>query len=233
MPAENRPMRLAAPILATLLATASPSAADPANVAPARSGTDGAAGRIVLAQQTYQAAMQQGDTILLLAAIRLARSVTVRQPTGWAKTTEGKPAADPVAGRAAAPDPASPQVLAIAQALAGEDYALQDIVYDLDAQRPHGRLPTAIKAMSDLAGGQTDTWRIALFGDVAAELGLIGDGDTTLDLTVTDDSGNVVCALPPGTTPALCRFTPARNGFFSVRIRNHGEVLNSYQLVGS
>jgi hypothetical protein len=226
-------MRRAAPILAALLTLASPATADPANVALVQSGTDGAAGRIVLAQQAYQTAMQRGDTVLLLAAIRLARSVTVRPPTGWTKTTTGEPAADPVVGRAAAPDPASPQVLAIAQALAGEDYTLQDIVYDLDAQRPQGRLSTAIKAMDDLDGGQTDTWRIALSGDVAAELGLIGDGDGALDLTVTDETGSIVCALPPGVTPALCRFTPARNGFFTVSVRNHGEVQNSYQLVGS
>ena len=181
----------------------------------------------------FFAAMQRGDTVLLLVAIRLSRSVTVRPPTGWTKTTTGEPADDPVVGRAAAPDPASPQVLAIAQALAGEDYALQDIVYDLDAQRPHGRLPTAIKALADLEGGQTDSWQIALSGDVAAELGLIGDGDSALDLTVTDEAGSIVCALPPGITPALCRFTPARNGFFNVVVRNHGAVQNSYQLVGS
>jgi hypothetical protein len=226
-------MRRAAPILAALLALASPAMADPANVAPQQSGTDGAAGRIVLAQQAYQAAMQRGDPVLLLAAIRLARSVTVRPPTSWTRTTEGDPPADPVAGRAAAPDPASPQVLAIAQALAGEDYILQDIVYDLDAQHPQGRLPTAIKAMADLAGNQTDTWRIALSGDVAAELGLIGDGDSALNLTVSDETGSIVCALPPGVTPALCRFTPARNGFFNVTVRNHGAGQNSYQLVGS
>lgn len=226
-------MRLAAQILAALLSTVSPAAADPANVALVQSGTDGAAGRIVLAQQAYQAAMQRGDTVLLLTAIRLARSVTIRPPTGWTRTTTGEPATDPVVGRAAAPDPASPQVLAIAQALAGEDYSLQGIVYDLDAKRSHERLPTAIKAPADLDGGQTDTWRIALSGDVAAELGLIGDGDSALDLTVTDETGSIVCALPPGSTPALCRFTPARNGFFSVSVRNHGEVRNSYQLIGS
>ena len=233
MPPESRPMRLATPILAALLALANPVTADPANVALVQSGTDGAAGRIVLAQQAYQAAMQRGDTVLLLAAIRLSRSAITRPPTGWTKTTTGEPDADPVVGRAAAPDPASPQVLAIAQALAGEDYALQDMVYDIDAQRPQGRLPTATKAMADIEAGQTDSWRIALSGDVAAELGLIGDGDSALDLIVTDDTGSIVCALPPGVTPALCRFTPARNGFFNVAVRNHGAAQNSYQLVGS
>lgn len=226
-------MRPAVLILATLPGLVSPVLADPANIALAQSGTDGAAGRLVLAQQSYLAAMEAGDPVLLLAAIRLARSVTVRLPTGWSRTTTDEGAADQKIGRAAAPDPASPQVLAIAQALAGEDYSLQDIVYDLDAQLPHGRQPTAIRAEAALAGGQTDTWRIALSGDVPAELGLIGDGDSALDLTVTDESGTIVCAVPPGVSPALCRFTPARNGFFSAKVRNHGEVQNSYQLIGS
>lgn len=226
-------MRPAVPFLAALLCASSPALADPANVALARSGTDGAAGRLILAQQSYLAAMDEGDPILLLAAIRLARSVTVRPPTGWTRTTSDEGAADQDIGRSAAPDPASPQVLAIAQALAGEDITLQDIAYDLDAQRPHGRQPTAIRAEAALAGGQTDSWRIALSGDVPAELGLIGDGDGALGLTVTDDTGSIVCALPPGLAPALCRFTPARNGFFTVEIRNLGQVQNSYQLVGS
>ncbi len=226
-------MRPAVPILAALLSASSPAFADPENVAVTRSGTDGAAARLVLAQQTYLAAMDQGDAVLLLAAIRLARSVTLRLPTGWTRTSAEDAPAEQEVGRSAAPDPASPQVLAIAQALAGEDIILQDIAYDLDAQRPQGRQPTAIRAEAALAGGQTDSWRIALSGDVPAELGLIGDGDSALDLTVTDESGGIICALPPGVTPALCRFTPARNGFFTVAIRNRGQIQNSYQLVGS
>ncbi|MFM7334997.1 MAG: hypothetical protein ACKO1H_11415 [Tabrizicola sp.] len=226
-------MRPAALILAALLSACSPALADPANVAQVGSGAVGAAGRLVLAQQAYLAAMKEGDPVLLLASIRLARSVTVRLPTGWARTTTDEGPADQEMGRSAAPDPASPQVLAIAQALAGEDIALQDIAFDLDAQRPQGRQPTAIRAEAAVAGGQTDSWRIALSGDVSAELGLIGDGDSALGLVVTDDNGSIVCALPPGLTPALCRFTPARNGFFTVEVSNHGALQNSYQLVGS
>jgi hypothetical protein len=237
MPFESRPMRFAAPILtaclAAGLAAASPTFADPANVALSQTGTNGAAARLVLAQDAYQTAMQKGDPILLLAAIRLARSVTLRLPTGWIRTTTGDGSPDQEIGRSAAADPASPKVLAIAQALAGEDHSLQDIAFDLDAQRPQGRQPTVIRATADVAGDQTDSWRIALSGGVPAELGLIGDGDSPLELTVTDETGSIVCALPPGTSPMLCRFTPARNGFFVVAVRNHGTVQNSYHLVGS
>lgn len=237
MIAETRLTRLAARILLSLLAAVSSPAgkalADVGNVAIATSGTPGAAARLILAQATYQAAMRQGDAALLLASIRLARTVTLRQPTGWTKETTGEALTDEPGKNVAPPDPAAPRTIAILQALAGEDPALQDLVYDLDAQLPHGRQTTATRATSDLAGGQTDIWRIALSGAVPAELGLISDGDSPLGLTVTDDTGSVICALPPGSAPGLCRFTPARNGFFSVTVQNTGTVTNSYHLIGS
>jgi hypothetical protein len=225
-------MRRAAPILAIILATSASLRADPANFAIARTGSANAATRLVLAQKTYEVAMANGDAVMLLAAIRLSRTVTLRPPTGWTLSTAGEVAPDQPTGWTGAPDPAAPQVLAIVQALAGEDPSLQDLVYDLDAQLPHGRSATAVEARSDLGGGQTDTWRIALSGLTPAELGLIGDGDGPLGLGVTDDSGNVICQLPPSHVPGLCRFVPARNGFFSVTVTNPGNVQNSYRLIG-
>jgi hypothetical protein len=225
-------MRFAAPILAIILATSAPLRAEPANFAVAKAGSAGAATRLVLAQKTYEVAMAKGDAVMLLVAIRLSRTVTLRPPTGWTLSTAGEVATDQPTGRTGAPDPAAPQVLAIVQALAGEDPSLQDLVYDLDAQLPHGRPATAIEARSDLGGGQTDTWRIALSGLTPAELGLIGDGDGPLGLGVTDDSGNIICQFPPSHAPGLCRFVPARNGFFSVTVTNPESIQNSYRLIG-
>lgn len=237
MTAETRLMRLAARLLLSLLAAASmpvgTAFAEADNVAIATSGSPGAAARLLLAQSTYQAAMRTGDAVLLLASIRLARTVTLRPPTGWTRDTSGEAATDEPGENEAPPDPAAPRTIAILQALAKEDPSLQDLVYDLDAQLPHGRQTTATRATSDLAGGQTDIWRIALSGAVPTELGLIGDGDSLLGLTLTDDAGTVICTLPPGKAPGLCRFTPARNGFFNVTVRNPGTVRNSYYLIGS
>ncbi|MFN3577088.1 MAG: hypothetical protein ACK4TJ_08940 [Tabrizicola sp.] len=188
--------------------------------------------RVILAQRNYEAAIEHGDALLLVGAIRLARSVTLRPATGWTRTTSGAADKDQPAGRTAAPDPASPEALSIAQALAGEDPTLQDLVYDIDAQLPLGRHATVTEAQSELAGGQSDVWRIALPGDVPAELGLIGDGDTPLSLTVADEAGNSVCAVAAQADPALCRFTPERNAFFSVTVANGGSARNSYRLIG-
>jgi hypothetical protein len=233
MPANARTLFRPVLLLAAGLLQAVAALADPANLTVASSSSPGATTQLILAKRTYQAAMRNGDAVLLLASIRLARTITLRPPIGWILTTTGEAAPDAPVGRSAPADPSAPGTTAILQALAGEDPSLQDLVYDLDAQLPQGRQVTATRASSDLGPGQIDTWRIALSGQTPAELGLIGDGDSVLDLAVTDDNGAIVCALPPGTEAALCRFTPARNGFFNLVVRNRGAVRNSYHLIAS
>jgi hypothetical protein len=223
-------IRLAALILALLL---SPARADEPNLSANAAGMPGAATRLVLAQRAYQAALASGDTITLLAAIRIARSVSLRSPTGWERTTTVEAPTDQPLGRDAPPDPAGTQAIAIARGLAGDDPDLQDLVYGLDAQLPQGRPANATVVGVILAGEQTDSWRLPLFGEVPAEIALIGDGDSPLGLVVTDEGGAVLCAAPPSLDPALCRFTPARNGFFSVEVRNLGAIGNSYRLIGN
>lgn len=225
-------MRLAALLLALLLGDPTGARSDTANAALAGAGTPGPTARLVLAQEAYATAMAKGDAVMLLSAIRLAHGVTLRPPTGWTLTTTGEATEAQPDNRAAPPDPASVQVIAILQALASEDPALQDLVYDLDAQLPHHRRATAIEARSDLDPGRTDSWRMAFSGQVPVELGLIGDGDAPLAFTATDEAGDIVCARAPTLDPELCRFTPARNGFFTVTVQNLGAIRNSYRLIG-
>lgn len=220
--------RLAAALILTL---ALPALAQEANLSASPSGTPGTAARLALAQRVYDQALESGEVILLLAAIRLARGVTIRPATGWEKTsaaaTEPQPTGKP------GPDPAGEAALAIAQNMAGDDPDLQDLVYDLDAQLPRGRPELASVAIAILGGGQTDSWRIVFPGEAPAELALLGDGKTPLSLTVTDEAEATVCAAPASPEPTLCQFTPARNGFFTVSIRNAGEGPNAYRLISN
>lgn len=189
-----------------------------------------AASQLVLAERLFRMATRTGDPVLLLAAIRLARGVTQRPAVGWDRTTApeaGIPTGDGL------PDPASAAALTMLQGLAADDPDLQDMVYDLDAQLPTGRLPVATVAISGLGGGAEEVWRVPLSGSVAAEIAVIGAPEISLGLTVTDDSGTVVCARPATTDPALCRFVPSRNGFFSVRVGNAGEASGGYRLIGN
>ncbi len=223
------PRRLAVLFLVAAL----PAHAEEPNLSISLQGHQGSAAQLVVAHRVYSRALASGDALPLLAAIHLARAVTLRPATGWEKTTTGELGADTPVGRVTAPDPASAGALVIARNLAEEDPDLQDIVYDLDAQVPGGRTLTAVFAETSLGPGQTDTWRLPLFGEVAAEIALIGDGDGPLTLTVSDATGATICAPAESVEPMLCSLTPARNGFFSVSLSNPGTTVNSYRLIGN
>jgi hypothetical protein len=210
-----------------------PAHAEEPNLASDVAASTGAATQLVLAQGLYRQAEATGDPVLLLAAIRLARGVTTRPAPGWQRTGEGDTPPIPGPERRAPPNPGSEATLAVLLGLAVDDPSLQDLAYDLGAQVPQGRLPVATVAPGGLGSGTEDIWRLPLSGAVAAEIALIGDGNGPLGLTVTDDTGAVICARPPSLDPALCRFTPARNGFFTARVTNAGAEWNSYQLVGN
>jgi len=218
--------------LALILALGlTPAQAQEPNLSPEpRALPDGAASQLVLAQRLFRTATGTGDPVLLLAAIRLARGVTVRPAVGWERTVGDEGEAPEVGGP---PDPGSAAALAMLQGLAVDDPDLQDLVYDLDAQLPHGRLPVATVAKSGLGGGAGEEWRLPLSGSVSAEIAVIGDDGSKLGLSVTDDSGAVACSRPATPDPALCRFTPARNGFFRVRVRNEGAGATGYMLIGN
>lgn len=221
-------------LLALLAALALPALAqDGPNLSASPRGSPGSAAQLILAQRTYAAAIASGDVLQLLTAIHLARAVTLRPAPGWTRTTTGEGGKDAPPGATQAPDPAGPTALTIARNLAGDDPDLQDLVWDLDAQLPGTRALTAVEMRADLAPGQGDDWRLPLFGEVPAEIGLIGDGDGPLSLTIRDEGGATVCARPASTDPALCRLTPARNGFFTVSIANPGAMVNSYRLIGN
>ncbi len=218
---------------AVLLLLAQPALAEGPNLSSAAQGEPGSAAQLVLAQRLHDHAMQHGDVLALIAAIRLARGVSLRPATGWEMAPAPEIAPDAPQGALAAPDPGGEAALSIARNLAIDDPDLQDLVYDLDAQLPRAAPHTAVEARANLGPGQTQDWRLPLFGEVAAEIALIGDGDGALSLTIADEDGATVCVYPPSHEPLLCRLTPARNGFFTVTIRNAGDTVNSYRLVGN
>lgn len=229
-------MRRLAPSLLILFALSlspTPVLAEEANISDAPNGAPGAVSQLIAAQRGFEMALKSGEPVLLLVSVRLARGVVLRPPTLWERMTEGDTPADQPIGKEGAPDPASSAAVVIVQTFAGDDPNLQDLVYDLDAQLPQGRKETAVAANADLGAGQLDRWRMPLSGEVPAEIGLIGDGDGPLSLTITDETDALICALPASAEPGLCRFTPARNGFFTVTIRNEGLTENSYRLLAN
>jgi hypothetical protein len=223
-------------LILCLALLALPARAEGPNLSDRPQGGLGSASQLVLAQRAYVAALAKGEVLPLLAAIRLARGVVLRPAIGWTKTTTGEApdgeAAQPEA-RPALRDPAGAEALVIARNLAGDDPDLRDLVYDLDAQVPRPRQPTAVEAWSRLPPGQADTWRLPLAGEAAAELAVISDTAGPLSVSLRDAGGAVLCTEAPTRAPVLCRLTPARNGFFELTVANPGPDPVAYRLIGN
>ncbi len=240
---------------------------DPAATASAAGG----ATTMGLAQDLYDVGVAQGDALTVLAAAKMAASVSV---------TEAEPAAlDPAKIAfeegdqeslrkkvAPAPVPAAPApmmndgtprpaakasfftatseddgaadgpvtadaMFAKATDLAAGDEAITGLIEDAMAEGSRGRIGGAVQWLSRLPAGQTDVWELPFYGNSYAEIAVVGDGDTDLDVAITDENGNVFCYDVSWSDSLYCDFTPAWDGYFYVTVQNMGGVRNSYHIM--
>lgn len=78
--------------------------------------------------------------------------------------------------------------------------------------------------------GTTDIYHIYFYGGELAEVLVIGDGDTDLDLVVYDEFGNVVASDLDFSDICLAQWVPAYTAEFRIEVTNHGSVYNVYDL---
>jgi hypothetical protein len=122
-------------------------------------------------------------------------------------------------------------MFAKAKELAADDEVLLGLIDDAMAEGSRGRIGGAVSWLSRLPAGQTDVWEIPFYGNSYAEIAVVGDGDTDLDVAITDENGNVFCYDVSWSDSLYCDFTPAWNGYFYVTVQNMGRVRNSYYLM--
>jgi hypothetical protein len=199
------------------------------NVMVGTSGTPGAVSQMELAQQLYAVGVANSDALTVLTAAKLAAGVELKD-TDRKKETKGDAPAEDAEGSADAPVDAA-AMLAKAKELAGEDETLVGLVEDAEAEGSRGRIGGASSTLSRLPAGMTDVWEIPFYGESYAEIGVLGDGDSNLDVLITDENGNTVCYDVSWSDKVYCDFTPAWNGYFYVTVQNTGSVRNSYYLM--
>jgi hypothetical protein len=139
-------------------------------------------------------------------------------------------AADDDEGTADAPASAA-AMFAKAKELAADDEAVIGLIDDAMAEGARGRIGGAVEWLSRLPAGQTDVWEVPFYGNSLAEIAVVGDGDTNLDVAVTDENGNVICYDVSWSDRLYCDWTPAWDGYFYVTVQNLGGSRNSYHLV--
>lgn len=198
------------------------------NVDPAGTGTKGGAAQAIMAQDLYALGMAQQDALTVLTAAKLAMGVTFTD-VEREKTTEGDAVAGAEDGGDAPVDAA--MMLASAKQLAGEDETLVGLIEDAEAEGSRGRIGGASRTLSRLPGGQTDVWKVPFYGNSYAEVSVLGDGDSNLDVLITDENLNTICYDVSWSDKVYCDFVPAWNGYFYVTVKNTGRKRNSYYLL--
>lgn len=209
------PLLLAPLLLAhPLAAEEGASGADPAPASAVQTAANpGAVAQLVLAGRLYTLGLTRKDALAVLAAARLANGVqlrrTDRKPEG---TGDALPADLP-------PFAAGARMLADARALAKGDDALAQLA------ETEGRTPaigTGVAAVTPRAPApdKADVWKIPFYGESAAEVAVMAPLGQRVDLRVTDEGGNTLCADPGTDGTAYCRFVPTRNGTFAVRVQS-------------
>lgn len=220
-------MHRALPLFALLITPAF--AQDTANQIPAK-GTPGAVGQYAFAHVLFAQSAASKDTLAMLTAAKLAGAVDLN-PVQRSPQTTGSPTANQPDTRKAPLDAAT--MLTATHALIAQDDTLIALLTEAETANTLIRAGTANASAHSLSAGQTNIFKLPFDGETLAELAIIGDGDSNLDLTVTDATGKIICADPAPADIAHCAFAPAASGYFTATVQNHGPGINSYLLLSN
>jgi len=98
-------------------------------------------------------------------------------------------------------------------------------------QETRGRVGGPGEKYSYVYGNSSDTYEISFIASELAEIVVIGDRDTDLDLYVHDSNGNLITRDDDYTDRCYVGWVPKWTGRYIVKIVNRGPILNYYRLV--
>lgn len=190
----------------------------------------GAVTQAALAQDLFAHAQATRNAIAALAAAQIMLSLDLEDVEREKETQE--PEGDVAEGDDVADAPVDAEaMLAAAEEFAGGDPAVMGLIEDARAEGARGRIGGASRTLSRLRAGRTDVFKVPFYGARLAEIAIVGDGDTNLDLLVTDENGNTICLDRTWSDKLYCAFTPRWDGYFFVAVKNQGRVRNSYYIL--
>lgn len=201
-----------------------------ANESTDATGTPGGTATLALAYELYEIGVAEGDALTVLTAAKLAGTVDVKEGGEVTKTTKGEAPAEDAEGASETPADVA-AMFAKATELAGDDETLKGLIADAEAESSRGRIGGSISYESRLPTAMYDVWEIPFYGNSYAEIAVVGDGDANLDLTITDENGNVICYDVSPSDQVYCDWVPAWDGYFYITVENKGNKRNTYYLL--
>ena len=186
---------------------------------------------LALGQDLFAYGQAQQDPVMVLSAAKITGSVfieDVQRPTqtspGAAPGTDDSAPADPTVVTAA-------QMYQIAYDLAEGDDALQARIEDASVEGSRGRIGGASRTLNRLQAGYIDMVRLEFEGGILAELAILGNDGSNLDLKVLDEKGNTICREQGASDKLYCAWTPTQNGVFFAEVENVSSKRNSYYVL--
>ena len=76
----------------------------------------------------------------------------------------------------------------------------------------------------------TTYYNVKFYAGQTAEVVIVGDGDTDLDLYVYDENGNLIDSDTDLTDVCVCTWEPSWTGVFRIEVVNLGNVYNLYDI---
>lgn len=124
-----------------------------------------------------------------------------------------------------------PKLLADAKEFAEGNSSLLAIISGLENEGHRGAVGGPKSAHERVLANRTDVYNIRFVGGRFAEVAVIGDGDTDLDLYVYDENGNLIVSDVDYTDNCYVSWNPIWTGNFKIKIVNRGGVYNRYVLM--
>jgi hypothetical protein len=182
---------------------------------------------LALADSLAVYGIQNSDPVALIQAAKMKKSAPARALEA-AKNTEGTGTKGDA--KATGYDLSADALLARAGTMAAGNATLEGLINDAKSTKSRGAVRGPTVHTDTVLAGNTDSYVLAFRGGEQAAVLVSGDGDTDLDLYVTDENGNAICSDTDASDTMLCRWTPAWTGNFGVHVRNLGRVYNNYKL---
>ncbi len=180
--------------------------------------------------------LRQGDPIILVAAARsLIRIGGNYRATGVRRGHDvegtGKPTRSDGKRSTQARQSPEARYLAAAVVHAGDDPAIALMIDATLAARARGRSDGPGRWQGPVEQRGYVELEVEFRGAELAEVFVVGDGETDVDLEVLDQVGTRVCKSEGDGDREACRWTPDRTETYVVRVTNRGKVWNFVTVV--
>lgn len=211
-------------------ASAAPGKAVNSGAAPIAAPTDTAVNRFRTATELAATARSLRDPYLMASAARMIIEVGGIPATDTGKdgaADAGKPPTGPSNKPVGEARPLAERLFAEAEAYARSNATAMAYVRSARSASSRSVMRPPHRHEVELQAGRYIDLTEEFRGSQVAEVGVVGDGDTDVDLVIYDSNGNRVCVSTREGDREYCRFTPAWTGTYTVRVSNYGRVYNS------